>query len=61
MPMVRIELFKGRTREQKARAAKEVTEALARTIGSKPEATQIIFADIEKADWADNGKLCDES
>lgn len=61
MPMVRIELFKGRTREQKARAAKEVTEALARTIGSKPEATQVIFVDVEKADWADNGKLCDES
>jgi len=57
---VRIELFAGRTREQKARAAKEVTEALARTIGSKPEATQIIFCDIEKADWADSGKLCDE-
>ena len=60
MPMVRIELFKGRTREQKAQAAKAVTEALARTIGSKPEATQIIFVDVEKADWADSGKLCDE-
>ncbi len=61
MPMVRIELFSGRTREQKARCAKEVTDALARTIGSKPEATQIIFVDVAKADWADNGKLCDES
>jgi 4-oxalocrotonate tautomerase len=59
MPMVKIELFAGRTREQKAKAAKEVTEALARTIGSKPEATQIIFVDVEKADWADNGKLQD--
>lgn len=61
MPMVRIELFKGRTRDQKAKAAKEVTEALARTIGSRPEDTQVIFADIEKSDWADNGKLCDEA
>lgn len=60
MPMVRIELFAGRTREQKAKAAKEVTEALARTINSRPEDTDIIFVDIAKSDWAHEGKLCDE-
>ena len=60
MPMVRIEMFKGRTRAQKAAAAKEVTEALARTIGSRSEDTQIIFVDVERSDWADDGKLCDQ-
>lgn len=59
MPMVKIELFKGRTREQKAAAAKEVTEALTRSLGVKPESTQIIFVDVEKADWATAGKLGD--
>ena len=33
MPMVRIELFPGRTCEQKARAAREITEAMQRTLG----------------------------
>jgi len=60
MPIVRIELFAGRTREQKAKAAKEVTEALTRTIGAKPESTDVIFVDVEKSDWASAGKLSDE-
>jgi 4-oxalocrotonate tautomerase len=60
MPMVKIELFKGRTREQKAAAAREVTEALTRTIGSRPQDTEIIFVDIERSDWAVAGKLCDQ-
>ena len=60
MPMVRIELLAGRTREQKARAAREVTDALARTINSRPEDTQIIFVDVARSDWAENGKLVDE-
>lgn len=60
MPVVRIELFAGRTREQKAKAAKEVTEALSRTIGAKPESTHVIFVDVEKSDWAHAGTLNDE-
>ncbi len=60
MPMVRVEMYAGRTREQKARAAKEITEAVQRTLGAKPEATQIIFVDIEKSNWASNATLNDE-
>jgi 4-oxalocrotonate tautomerase len=52
-------LFSGRTREQKAAAAKEVTEALTRSLGVKPESTQVIFVDVEKSDWATAGKLAD--
>jgi 4-oxalocrotonate tautomerase len=60
MPMVRIEMFPGRTREQKANAAREVTAALQRTIGATPEATDIIFVEVAKSDWASAGKLADE-
>ncbi|MBV9523421.1 MAG: tautomerase family protein [Alphaproteobacteria bacterium] len=61
MPMVRIELYPGRTREQKARAAREITDAIHRTLGAPPEATDIIFVEVEKAHWASAGKLADES
>lgn len=61
MPIVRIELYKGRTRDQKAQVAKEITEVLERVCGCKPSHTHIIFADIEKSDWADAGKLADEA
>lgn len=61
MPIVKVELFEGRTREQKAKAAKEITEAVNRTLGAKPESTHVIFADVSKSDWAHAGKLADES
>ena len=61
MPIVRVEMFAGRTREQKARAAKEITEAVQRTLGAKPESTQVIFVDVEKSAWASAGKLHDET
>ena len=60
MPMVKIELFPGRTREQKARAAREITDAIQRTLGAPPEATDIIFVEVAKSDWASAGKLADE-
>lgn len=61
MPMVRVELLPGRTREQKASAAREITDAIARTLGAKPEATQVVFIEVEKSDWATAGKLLDAS
>lgn len=60
MPIVRIEMFPGRTREQKAAAALAVTEALTKTIKCTPESTSIVFVDVEKSDWATAGKLADE-
>lgn len=59
MPIVKIELFEGRTREQKAKAAKEITEAVGRTLGASPESTHVIFTDVSKSDWANAGKLAD--
>ena len=61
MPMVHVEMFPGRTREQKINAAREITAAIHRTLGAPPEATDIIFVEIPKAHWASGGKLADES
>jgi 4-oxalocrotonate tautomerase len=60
MPIVKVELLAGRTRDQKARAAKEITEAIERTLGAKPESTLVVFTDVEKSDWAKAGQLLDE-
>ncbi|HWL06270.1 MAG TPA: 2-hydroxymuconate tautomerase [Xanthobacteraceae bacterium] len=59
MPIVRIDLFKGRTREQKAKVAKEITDLIQRDLGVPPDQTLVIFNDIEKSDWAVAGKLSD--
>lgn len=59
MAIVRIELYAGRTREQKARAAHEIAEAMARTLGTTVKGTEIIFVDVEKSNWASGGRLAD--
>ena len=57
MPTIRIELFEGRTAEQKAALAKEITEACVRVLGGNPGGVDILFFDIKKHDWATGGVL----
>lgn len=62
MPTIHVEMFEGRTLEQKREFAKALTEAAVKTIGSKPESVDIIFTDIKKTDWATGGELwCDKA
>lgn len=60
MPIVTVDLFKGRTREQRKQFAKAVTEAAVRILKAPPDHTWVIFRDHEKSDWAMGGKLCDQ-
>ena len=60
MPIVRVEMWPGRTREQKAELAKVITDAINDIAGAPPEATIIVFDDVSKDDWAQSGKLASE-
>ena len=57
MPTIRIELFEGRTREQKAALAKEVTDACVRVLGGSADSVDIVFFDVAREDWATGGVL----
>ena len=57
MPTIHVELFAGRTVEQKRALAQALTEATARTLGGSPDAVDVIFCDVERHDWATGGKL----
>jgi 4-oxalocrotonate tautomerase len=61
MPTIRVELFEGRTPEQKAALAKEITAACVRVLGGNPGGVDILFYDIKKHDWATGGRLWSES
>ncbi len=56
MPIVHIELLEGRTQEQKNEMVKEVTEAIVKTTGAKPEAVSIVISDMTKGNYATGGK-----
>ncbi|MCL4370423.1 MAG: 2-hydroxymuconate tautomerase family protein [Chloroflexi bacterium] len=57
MPILRVSMWKGRTHEQKSELAKALTEVMARVAKTSPEATTIIFDEIDKENWASGGTL----
>ena len=59
MPVVIVEMWEGRTIEQKKQLVEGITSAFVK-IGTPPEAVHIILKDIPKHNWADGGKLASE-
>jgi 4-oxalocrotonate tautomerase len=57
MPTIRVELFEGRTAEQKRALAAALTEATVRTLGGSADSVDILFFDIARQDWATGGTL----
>lgn len=60
MPVIRIEMFEGRSPEQKRACAAAVTEAFLKTCGGTPPSVHVIFTDVAKADWAIGGRLASD-
>ena len=60
MPIIRVEMWAGRTQEQKAELAKAITEAVVTIAHTSPESTIVIFDDVQRENWAENGKLSSE-
>lgn len=60
MPIVRIEMWPGRTRSQKAELARVITEAMVDIAGTTAQATTVIFEDIARENWATGGVLASE-
>ncbi|WP_119288543.1 4-oxalocrotonate tautomerase [Azohydromonas sediminis] len=57
MPTIRVELFEGRSVEQKRALAQALTEACVRTLGGSADGVDILFYDIARHDWATGGQL----
>jgi 4-oxalocrotonate tautomerase len=57
MPIIRVEMFKGRTRDQKRELARQLTDTYLKVCGGKPEGVTVLFSDIDREDWAVAGGL----
>lgn len=55
MPTIRVEMFEGRTPEQKQAFVTALTEATVKTLGTSPEAVDVVLTEIKKTDWATGG------
>ena len=60
MPIVRIEMWPGRTQAQKRELARAITEVVCNVAQTTPEATIVVFQDVAKEDWAQAGRLASE-
>ncbi|WP_420549497.1 tautomerase family protein [Curvivirga sp.] len=58
MPIIRVEMFKGRNREQKRELVKELTETFVRVAGGNKEGVTVLLSDVDKEDWGVRGELC---
>jgi 4-oxalocrotonate tautomerase len=61
MPIVRVEMWEGRTHAQKAELARVITEAVTTIAHTTPEATIVIFEDIARENWASGGTLASDT
>lgn len=57
MPTVHVELFAGRSVEQKRAAAIAITEAVVKTLGGSYAGVDIVFQEVERHNWATGGEL----
>lgn len=57
MPIVQIDMIKGRTVEQKKEMVKRVTEAISETVNCPKDAVSIIIRDMEYENYGSGGEL----
>lgn len=60
MPIVTIDMWEGRTLEQKKRLVAGITSVMTDNLNVLPETVQVIINDIPKHNWGAGGKLASE-
>ena len=59
MPVVIVEMWEGRTIEQKKQLAEDITSSFVK-IGTPADAVHVVMKDNPKHNWAIGGKLASE-
>lgn len=57
MPVVTVQMWKGRTVEQKRKLAKAITDAMVEHADAKPGGLHVIIQEYDLEDWARAGVL----
>lgn len=51
MPIIRVEMFSGRSVDQKRALVRELTEAFVNAAGVLPQSVHVVITDVDKSDW----------
>jgi 4-oxalocrotonate tautomerase len=60
MPMIRVEMFPGRTPDQKRELVRELTEGFVRAAGGNPQGIHVVITEVDPGDWGSGGKLASD-
>lgn len=60
MPIIRIEMWTGRSLEQKRELVEVLTRETARITGCGPESVYVVIDEVSKQNWGAGGQLCSE-
>ena len=56
LPVVNVQLYEGRTQQQKDDIAKGIAETISRVAEVPMDATVVIFSDTKRSDWHVGGQ-----
>ena len=55
MPIIRVEMFKGRDLDTRRAIIKELTDGFCRATGAKPDFVDVVMVDVDQQDWGKGG------
>ena len=60
MPIITVEMFAGRSVEQKRELVEVLSRETARIAGCSVDSIYVIIEDVKKENWGAGGKLCSD-
>ena len=57
MPVVTVEMYEGRSTEQKQALVEDITTAMVEHADASPECLHVIIHDVPKENWGRDGRL----
>ena len=60
MPVIRVEMWKGRTTDQKRELVEVLSKETVRITGCEAASVYVIIEDVKKENWGIGGQLCSE-
>lgn len=60
MPIIRVEMWEGRSLDQKRELVETLTREMARIAQCDPDSIYVVLDEVRKENWGAGGKLCSD-
>lgn len=60
MPIIRVEMWEGRSKDQKAELVESLSNEMSRITGCGLDSVYVVVEEVAKENWGAGGQLCSE-